>query len=70
MIIFLMSKTLRCKEIVRNAIFEPFIGITNPLNESLTKTTVGIFEISIVEFDHMQSLMLKEILIWNQKRLI
>lgn len=66
MIIFLMSKRLRCKKIVRNAIFEPFIGINNPLNESLTKKTVGIFE----EFDHMQSLMLKEILIWNQKRLI
>ena len=70
MIIFLMSERLRCKKIVRNAIFEPFIGITNPLNESLTKKTVGIFEASTLKFDHMQSLMLKDILIWNQKRLI
>ena len=70
MIIFLMSERLRCKKIVRNAIFEPFVGITNPLNESLTKKTVGIFEASTLEFDDMQSLMLKEILIWNQKRLI
>lgn len=70
MIIFLMSERLRCKKTVRNAIFEPFIGITNPLNESLTEKTVGIFEASTLEFDHMQSLMLKDILIWNQKCLI